>query len=309
MCVLPKTWNIAREPLLNAIYLINIILYSTEARRRQRSNLATCFFWCQKKQFQKKQVPKEASPKEASPKEAILNAPTSLRPLPTTKRATVHVSGVLVAKPTMRIAASTLLLVLMLTTLQDATAHIQPICTPEDANDIVECQQQQQEQQHDEPLQQEQEQDDEEPECGLWSAESTLYQGLLGIFSGIDVNKGAQIGDGDLLVPIYDPNTNEWSTRMWQDIMWNGDITDDLFLQNFYRLQAFLPGIASNVICPETLGNLQSRQGMVLGGDTGGVHRSKDTTAGTLPTVMIFRIRPCNLWRPDKNSLPVATEI
>ena len=58
MCVPPKTWNIAREPLLVAIYLINRILYSKEASRRQRKQLLPL-------------VPKEAVTKEAVTKEAV----------------------------------------------------------------------------------------------------------------------------------------------------------------------------------------------------------------------------------------------
>jgi hypothetical protein len=70
----PKTWNIAREPLLVAINLINRILYSKEASRRQRKQLLPL--------VPKEAISKEAISKEAIPKEAILNAPTSLRPLP-----------------------------------------------------------------------------------------------------------------------------------------------------------------------------------------------------------------------------------
>jgi hypothetical protein len=33
MCVPPKTWNIAREPFVVAIYLINRNIYSKEASR------------------------------------------------------------------------------------------------------------------------------------------------------------------------------------------------------------------------------------------------------------------------------------
>jgi hypothetical protein len=74
MCVPPKTWNIAREPLLVAIYLIIRHLYSKEASRPQRKQLLPLVL--------KEAISKEAIPKEAIPKEAILNAPTSFHSLP-----------------------------------------------------------------------------------------------------------------------------------------------------------------------------------------------------------------------------------
>jgi hypothetical protein len=64
MCVPPKTWNIARKPLLVAIDLIIRHPYSKEASRPQRKQLLPLVL------------------KEAIPKEAILNAPTSFHPLP-----------------------------------------------------------------------------------------------------------------------------------------------------------------------------------------------------------------------------------
>jgi hypothetical protein len=77
MCVPPKTWN-AREPLLVAINLINIILYSTEASRRQRKQLlplvpkeAISKEAISKEAISKEAIPKEAISKEAIPKEAI----------------------------------------------------------------------------------------------------------------------------------------------------------------------------------------------------------------------------------------------
>ena len=89
MCVPPKTWNIAREPLLVAINLINRILYSKEASRPQRKQLlplvpkeAISKEAISKEAISKEAISKEAIPKEAIPKEAILNAPTSLLPLP-----------------------------------------------------------------------------------------------------------------------------------------------------------------------------------------------------------------------------------
>jgi hypothetical protein len=102
MCVPPKTWNIAREPLLVAIYLMYIILYSKEASRPQRKQLlplvpkeaiskeAISKEAILKEAISKEAISKEAIPKEAIPKEAILNAPTSLRPSPLMMRRTVR---------------------------------------------------------------------------------------------------------------------------------------------------------------------------------------------------------------------------
>jgi hypothetical protein len=80
MCVPPKTWNIAREPLLVAIHLIIRHPYSKEATSRpQRKQLLPLVL---KEAISKEAIPKEAISKEAIPKEAILNAPTSFHPLP-----------------------------------------------------------------------------------------------------------------------------------------------------------------------------------------------------------------------------------
>jgi hypothetical protein len=79
MCVPPKTWNIAREPLLVAIYLIIRHQYSKEASRPQRKQLLPLVL---KEAIPKEAISKEAIPKEAIPKEAIIIAPTSFHPLP-----------------------------------------------------------------------------------------------------------------------------------------------------------------------------------------------------------------------------------
>jgi hypothetical protein len=82
MCVPPKTWNIAREPLLVAIYLKRHP-YSKEASRPQRKQLLPLVLKeaiskeaipkevIRKEAIPKKAIPKEAIPKEAIPKEAI----------------------------------------------------------------------------------------------------------------------------------------------------------------------------------------------------------------------------------------------
>jgi hypothetical protein len=75
MCVPPKTWNIAREPLVVATYLIIRHPYSKEASRPQRKQFASFG-------TRKEAISKEAISKEAIPKEEILNAPTSFHPLP-----------------------------------------------------------------------------------------------------------------------------------------------------------------------------------------------------------------------------------
>jgi hypothetical protein len=82
MCVLPKTWNIAREPLLVAIYLIIRHPYSKEASRLQRKQLLPLVLKeaISKEAILKEAISREAIPKEAIPKEEILNAPTSFPP-------------------------------------------------------------------------------------------------------------------------------------------------------------------------------------------------------------------------------------
>jgi hypothetical protein len=113
--------------------------------------------------------------------------------------------------------------------------------------------------------------------CGLWLAESSLFRGRFGLFSGVDVQEGETVGEGDVVVPIYDANQNEWS--LWHDIVWDGDIQDDLLLQNYYQLEAFIPGLGSNALCSEPLASVSSRRENHM--DSLGVHRSKDASAGS----------------------------
>jgi hypothetical protein len=68
MCVPPKTWSIAREPFLVAIYLIIRHPYSKEASCPQRKQLLPLVL---KEAISKEAIPKEAIPKEAIPKKAI----------------------------------------------------------------------------------------------------------------------------------------------------------------------------------------------------------------------------------------------
>ena len=67
MRVFPKTSNIAREPLVVMINLINGNPYSKEASRPQKKQL---LLLAPKEASSKEASPKEASSKEASPKEA-----------------------------------------------------------------------------------------------------------------------------------------------------------------------------------------------------------------------------------------------
>jgi hypothetical protein len=103
MCVPPKTWSIAREPLLAVIYLIIRHPYSKEASRPQRKQLLPLVLKeaiskeeiskeaIPKEAIPKEAIPKEAIPKEAIPKEAILNPPQPLStPSPLRMRTTVH---------------------------------------------------------------------------------------------------------------------------------------------------------------------------------------------------------------------------
>ena len=113
--------------------------------------------------------------------------------------------------------------------------------------------------------------------CRLWMSESSLHRGKLGIFSGVPIHPGQSIGDGDLHIPIFDPNMNEYS--IWHDTTWNGDVQDDLLLQNFYRLQSFLPGIGSSILCSETMGNVSPRRKELV--DSEKVHRSQHPSAGS----------------------------
>ena len=106
--------------------------------------------------------------------------------------------------------------------------------------------------------QQHHQQREQEQPCGLYLAESTLHEGMLGVYSGIDRYAKSEIGsEFDLHVPIMDANLNEWSS--WHDIMWNSDsIEDDLYLQNYFQIQSFTPGIPSLVQCaPKEIKNVQ----------------------------------------------------
>ena len=119
---------------------------------------------------------------------------------------------------------------------------------------------------------------DEEPPCKLWLAESTLNKGLLGLFSGIEVEAGDTVGESELLIPMYDANVKEWSP--WHEIVWDESILESLLLQNHYNLGYIIPGIGSNIICSNHLGNINSRD-EEYSEDNLDVHRSKDPTAGS----------------------------
>jgi hypothetical protein len=117
----------------------------------------------------------------------------------------------------------------------------------------------------------------EEPICGLWLAESMVsHQGTLGLFIGVHRNIDETIGEGDLHVPIYDANLNEWSP--WHEIMWNGDIVDDLLLQNHFQTKSVTPGVGSILACSEDLANVGSDADEAV--DSAGVKRS-DPSAGS----------------------------
>jgi hypothetical protein len=113
--------------------------------------------------------------------------------------------------------------------------------------------------------------------CALWMAPSTLFHGELGLYSGLNVLEGTTVGQGDLNIPVFDANMNEWSP--WHDLLWKEDFFSDIQLQCFFEVGAFRPGIGSMLRCNEGHGNVAASSNETV--DCLGVHRNNDPAAGS----------------------------
>lgn len=112
--------------------------------------------------------------------------------------------------------------------------------------------------------------------CSLYLGPSNY--GHLGVYAGVGFEKGDQVGEPDVLIPVVDANKHEWS--LWHAVAWSeGLLENDMLLENTFNTDLIAPGITS-------LGQCQARFQSVEFADSGahdsaGVHRNSDPSAGS----------------------------
>ena len=126
--------------------------------------------------------------------------------------------------------------------------------------------------------------------CGLYLAESTVNEGRLAFFTGVDRPAGSPVGSEELLLSIVDANKNEYSP--WHDSVWEASVLlDDALLKNNFTHDLLISGIGALASCRGSHSNVAlslHHQTTPTTRADDGVHRSTHPTAGSFsnhPTV------------------------
>ena len=103
--------------------------------------------------------------------------------------------------------------------------------------------------------------DDDDPPCRLWLDESTKFPGTLGVYSGINIEAGNVVGEGEAVLPLF--NTNDNKKSQWSELTWTGEIQADLMTQNYYNVHTLIPGLSSTLSCSEENENVRSKNDLI----------------------------------------------
>jgi hypothetical protein len=66
--------------------------------------------------------------------------------------------------------------------------------------------------------------------CGLWLASSIAKLGALSIYTGKSRSSNERVAESDMIVPVFDPNRNDWSP--WHDLLRDPGILQGLALES-----------------------------------------------------------------------------
>jgi hypothetical protein len=121
----------------------------------------------------------------------------------------------------------------------------------------------------------------EQRSCSLFIAPSTIPNAGLGIFTARPLEKGDTIGNGDLIIPIYDADLyhqNLGLNWMIDDYTWDGGATGTWReSERTDGVSAYGPGLDAAINCHAALINVGRKQAQW---DEAGLHRSRDPGAG-----------------------------
>lgn len=112
--------------------------------------------------------------------------------------------------------------------------------------------------------------------CDMWLAESSIANAGLGVYSGTSVQAGQRVGEPDIVIPIIDPDKRTWSPI--HEFTWNGDLLNDLFMENSFITDSLAPGLGAFINCHMGLNNLDLGTSST---DNAGLHRSRDASVGS----------------------------
>ena len=115
--------------------------------------------------------------------------------------------------------------------------------------------------------------------CGLWMSLSTRGRQFLGVFLGVNVQKGESVlaNGGEMHVPIFDYNDNELSAL--HDVLWARDIAIDTTLLSEFLSGSFLSGLGNIAVCDHRDANINLQPIEEI--DSIGVNRTLDPQAGS----------------------------
>eukprot|EP00980_Cylindrotheca_fusiformis_P003682 scaffold818_cov136-Cylindrotheca_fusiformis.AAC.48 len=114
-------------------------------------------------------------------------------------------------------------------------------------------------------------------ECELYIAQSTIPNAGLGIFSAIERQPGDGIGEGDVCLPLFDPNSHHGEPfNPFEDYVWLGEDMG-MHMEIDSVVTAFCPGLDCAINCNLALVNVDKSD---LTFDTVGLHRALHPGAG-----------------------------
>jgi len=118
-------------------------------------------------------------------------------------------------------------------------------------------------------------------ECGMYIGESTIPGAGLGIFTGIDLKIGDEVGHGDVCIPIVDYSTHNQHPRFnpFEDYVWGGEVMGMKMESATGDIEALCPGLDCVVNCNMALLNVAKA---IPEYDVGSIHRSTSPGAGAI---------------------------
>ncbi|CAJ1933583.1 unnamed protein product [Cylindrotheca closterium] len=117
-------------------------------------------------------------------------------------------------------------------------------------------------------------------QCNVFLAESTIPNAGLGIFSGVELNPGDPVGNGDVCIPIFNVEKHhEEPSDAINDYVWAGEVMGMKLEAAPDLIEANCLGLDSALNCNLALINVARAKPKY---DDAGLHRSHDPAAGSI---------------------------
>jgi hypothetical protein len=112
-------------------------------------------------------------------------------------------------------------------------------------------------------------------QCQLYMAQSSIPNAGIGIFTAVDLQRGSQVGEPELVVPLTDILfQNHW---LIDDVQWNTGLDPRLYFESHHANSIYYPGFGAQINCHMGLNNVEHTFPQY---NSAGYHRSNDPGVG-----------------------------